>query len=271
MVTMTLTRLVGGGELRLPRAAAVTERNLVAFGHGTYWWVVVSGLVEPLLYLFTIGWGVGALIGVMTLPDGTTVSYLSFVAPAMVAVAAMNGAIAETTMNLFAKMKYAKLYESVLNTPVTPMEIALGELGWALARGGMYTVVFLLAMVWMGLTTPLLALVALPAALLVGLAFGSLGIAAATVMRTWQDFDYIGAVQFALFLFSGTFVPVATFPAALQVLVQITPLYHGVTLLRGIGLGMFEWGMIWQVAYLLAAVAVGMAVAARRMSRMLRK
>lgn len=269
MVTLALTRMVAGGELRPRRAGAVAERNLVAFRHSSYWWLVVSGFVEPLFYLFAIGWGVGALVGQMTLPDGRTISYLAFLAPAMVAAAAMNGAVAETTMNFFAKMKFAKLYDSVLNTPVTPLEIAFGELSWAMMRGAMYTAAFLVVMVGLGLTTPLLALAAFPAALLVGFAFGGLGMALATAMRTWQDFDYVGAVQFALFLFSGTFVPVASYPAALQGVVQMTPLYHGVALLRGLAIGPLEWGSLWHVAYLLVATTVGMAIAARRMTRML--
>lgn len=273
MVTTVLTRAIAGSELSPRRAAAVTERNMVAFRTGgTYWWLVISGFAEPLLYLFAIGWGVGALVGDMPLADGTTVPYLTFLAPALLAAAAMNGAIAESTMNFFAKMKFSKLYDSVLNTPVTPAEIAFGELGWAMMRGAMYTAAFLIVMVAMDITSPLRALAALPAALLVGFAFGGLGMALATMMRTWQDFDYVGILQFALFLFSGTFVPVASYPVALQVVVQVTPLYHGVELIRGIALNQLSWaGMAWHTGYLLLATIVGLAIAARRMTRMLCK
>lgn len=270
MVTMVLTRALAGSDLSLGRAAAVTERNLVLFRRGgAYWWLVVSGFAEPLLYLLAIGWGVGALVGDLRLPDGRVVPYLTFLAPALLAAAAMNGAVAEATMNFFAKMKFAKLYDSMLNTPVTPLEVAFGELGWAMMRGAMYTVGFLVIMVAMSLTTPLLALAALPAALLVGFAFGALGMALATLMRTWQDFDYVGIVVFALFLFSGTFVPVATFPPALEVVVQVTPLYHGVELIRAITIGTAGWGLLWHIAYLIVATAIGLAVAGRRLQRML--
>ncbi|MGH3678761.1 MAG: ABC transporter permease [Natronosporangium sp.] len=269
MVTTLVARLAGD-ELRARRAAAVTERNLVAFrAGGTYWWLVVSGFAEPLLYLLAIGWGVGALVGDMTLPDGRVVPYLTFLAPALLAAAAMNGAIAESTMNFFAKMKFAKLYDSVLNTPVTPVEVAFGELGWAMLRGAMYTGAFLVVMVVLDVTSPLRALAALPAALLVGFAFGALGMAFATLMRSWQDFDYVGIVQFAVFLFSGTFVPVSSYPVAMQVLVQVSPLYHGVELIRSITTGTVGWGHLWHLAYLLAAVVLGLAVAARRMARLL--
>jgi lipooligosaccharide transport system permease protein len=272
MVTTILIRAVAGDALQARRAAAVTERNVVAFRTGgTYGWMVLSGLAEPLLYLFAIGWGVGALVGDMSLPDGRLVPYLTFLAPALLAASAMNGAIAESTMNFFAKMKFAKLYDSVLNTPVTPVEIAFGELGWAMLRGAMYSGAFLLVMALMGLTTPVLALAALPAALLVGFCFGGLGLALATLMRTWQDFDYMGTVQFALFLFSGTFVPVATYPAAMQVVVQLTPLYHSVELVRGITLDQLDWSLLWHVAYLVVVTLAGLALAARRIGRLLRR
>lgn len=272
MVTAVLTRALAGSELRPRRAAAVTARNAVAFRtSGTYWWLVVSGLAEPLLYLLAIGWGVGALVGDVELADGRSVSYLTFIAPALLATAAMNGAVAETAMNFFAKMKFAKLYDSVLNTPVTPVEIAFGELGWAMIRGGMYSGAFLVIMVAMDLTTPLLALAALPVALLVGFAFGGIGMAMATAMRSWQDFDYVGIVIFGLFLFSGTFVPVDSYPPVLQWLVYATPLYHGVELIRSITTGLVGWGDLWSVGYLLLVIAAGLAIASRRMTRLLCK
>lgn len=272
MVTAILTRAVAGDELRARRAAAVTERNVTAFrAGGSYWWLVLSGFAEPLLYLLAIGWGVGALVGDLPLPDGRTVPYLEFLAPALLAAAAMNGAIAESTMNFFAKMKFAKLYDSVLNTPVTPVEIAFGELGWAMMRGSMYSGAFLVLMTVLDLTEPLLALAAFGPALLVGFAFGGMGLALATVMRSWQDFDYMGIVQFALFLFSGTFVPLSSYPAAMQVIVQLTPLYHGVELIRGITLDQLGWGLWWHVAYLLALTIAGLSFAGRRMRKMLRK
>lgn len=270
MVTTVLARTLTGSALSPRRATAVTGRNVVAFrAGGAYWWLVVSGLAEPLLYLFAIGWGVGALVGDMPLADGTTVPYLTFLAPALLAAAAMNGAIAESVMNFFAKIKFSKIYLSVLNTPVTPVEIAFGELLWAMMRGALYSGAFLAIMVALDLTSPWRALLALPAALLVGLAFGGLGMAVATFIRSWQDFDYVGVLQFALFLFSGTFVPVESYPGPLQVVVQVTPLYHGVELLRGITLEPFSVSLLWSVGYLTAVTLLGLGVAGRRMTRRL--
>src|SRR5439155_21514507 len=118
---------------------------------------------------------------------------------------------------------------------------------------------------------PAWALAAVPATLLVGLAFGGLGMTIATLIRGWQDFDYIGVVQFAMFLFSGTFAPAQGYPTAMRVLVETTPLYHGVQLVRALTTGAVGWGLLWHCAYLGVFAVAGLLVAARRMGRLLRK
>ncbi|MBO4208819.1 ABC transporter permease [Micromonospora echinofusca] len=267
MVGALLPRLVGLTAVAR-RSASVTERNIATL-RSSYWVVLISGFLEPLLYLLSIGVGVGALIGELPLPDGSTVPYAAFVAPAMLAASAMSGALAETTFNFFAKMKFMKLYDGVLATPVRPFEIALGELGWAMARGVLYSAAFLGVMVAMELTTPTRALAAFPAAVLIGFAFGALGMAASTYMRSWQDFDLVGFVQFTLFLFSGTFVPAEAYPAVLRWLVEVTPLYRAVDLTRGITTGSGDWSLLLDVLYLLGVLVLGLVVAGRRMGRLL--
>ncbi|RKR87623.1 lipooligosaccharide transport system permease protein [Micromonospora pisi] len=268
MVSLVLPRLVSFEGAR--RSVSVAERNVAAL-KSAYWVVLVSGFFEPLLYLLSIGVGVGALIGDLTLPGGEVVTYAAFVAPAMLASSAMSGALSETTFNFFGKMKYMKLYDGILATPVRPFEIALGELGWAMLRGTLYSAAFLAIMVAMGLTTPLRALTAFPAAVLVGFAFGALGMALSTFMRSWQDFDLMGSAQFALFLFSGTFVPAERYPAVLRWLVEVTPLYRAVDLIRGISTGTGGWIRLVDIVYLLAATGLGLLIASRRMGRMLYK
>ncbi|HET6213504.1 MAG TPA: ABC transporter permease, partial [Micromonosporaceae bacterium] len=154
---------------------------------------------------------------------------------------------------------------------VRPFEIALGELMWAMARGSLYAAAFLAIMVGMGLTTAGWALAAFPAALLVGFSFGGLGMALSTFMRSWQDFDLMAVAQLALFLFSGTFAPVQAYPAVLRVLVEATPLYHGVELIRGLTTGAVHPSLFGHAAYLAAMTAIGLAVAGRRMGRLLLK
>ena len=269
MVTLVLPRLVsfeGTGR----RSASVTERNVAAL-RSAYWIVLISGFLEPVLYLFSIGVGVGALVGDLTLPGGRVVGYAEFVAPAMLAASAMTGALSETTFNFFGKMKFMRLYEGMLATPVRPIEIALGELAWAMARGVLYSAAFLVIMVLMGLTTPLRALAMFPATALVGFAFGALGMAVSTIIRSWQDFDLIAAGQFALFLFSGTFVPPTAYPAVFRWLVEASPLYRAVDLIRGLSTATAGWTQLVDVLYLLAMLAVGLAVAGRRMGKLLCK
>jgi lipooligosaccharide transport system permease protein len=269
MVTLVLPRLIsfeGSGR----RSTSVVERN-VATLRTAYWVVMATGFLEPILYLFSIGIGVGSLVGDLTLPDGQVVRYAAFVAPAMLASSAMTGALSETTFNFFGKMKFMKLYDGMLATPVRPIEIALGELAWAMLRGNVYAAAFLVVMVIMGLTSAGLAVLAFFAAMLVGFAFGGVGMALSTFMRSWQDFDLMGSAQFALFLFSGTFVPAQAYPAALRWLVEVTPLYRSVDLIRGVTTGSWSAVQLLDVAYLIALFFVGLAVAGRRMGRLLCK
>jgi lipooligosaccharide transport system permease protein len=269
VVTLVLPRLVsfeGAGR----RSTSVVERN-VATLRTAYWVVMLTGFLEPVLYLFSIGVGVGALVGDLTLPDGRVVGYAAFVAPAMLASSAMTGALSETTFNFFGKMKFMKLYDGILATPVRPIEIALGELAWAMLRGNIYAAAFLVVMVVMGLTSAGLAVVAFGATMLVGFAFGGAGMALSTFMRSWQDFDLMASAQYTLFLFSGTFVPAQAYPSALRWLVEATPLYRSVDLVRGVTTGSWSWIQLVDVAYLLALFALGLAVAGRRMGKLLCK
>ena len=163
-------RLLGTGGARY-----LVERNLLVYRNG--WAVLVSGIFEPIFYLFSIGIGIAALVGDVRLDDGTVVSYTAFVAPAMLASSAMNGAMYDATFNLFFKLKYNKLYDAVLSTPVTPVDVAVGEIGWALSRATFYAATFLVVMLVMGLIGSWWALLALPAVVLIGFSFAAVGCA----------------------------------------------------------------------------------------------
>lgn len=250
-------------------SSSVFERDVMSQRH--QWPVVLSGFFEPLFYLLSLGVGVGALVHGMKLPDGHVVAYAAFVAPAMLAASAMNGAISETTFNVFGKLHWGKLYDAVIATPVAPFDVAIGEIGWALARGLIYAVAFLILMAVMGLTRTWLAVLALPAALLVGLAFAAIGMTFTTFIRVWQDFEWSLAAVFVMFLFSGTFAPIAAYPLPLQLVVLALPLSHGVELIRSLTTGSVSWILLGHTAYLLAVAGVGMAVAGRRMTTLLYK
>jgi lipooligosaccharide transport system permease protein len=185
------------------------------------------------------------------------------------ASAAMNGAVFDSTFNVFFKLKYARLYDSVLSTPLGPRDVAVGEISWALIRGLLYSVAFLVVATVAGVVTSWSALLAIPAASLIGFAFAAVGMAATTFMRSWQDFDYVQLVLLPMFLFSATFYPLSTYPDGLQWLVQATPLYHGVALVRDLMLGDVGTGALVHVAYLAVMGLVGAVLAARRVERLL--
>jgi len=251
------------------RAGRLFERNLLVYRRS--WLVIVSGFFEPLFYLVGIGFGLGALIGNVEGPGGTSISYTAFVAPALLATSAMNGAVYESTFNMFFKLKYAKTYDAILSTPLGVGDVALGEVGWALFRGALYAVGFMIVMLLLGLVTTPLALLAIPAALLVGFAAAAMGTTATTFMRKWQDFDLIVVVTLPLFLFSATFFPITVYPEPLRTFVELTPLYRGVHLIRGLTTNQIEWTLLLDVAYLLTIGIIGLAIVSRRLGKLLLK
>jgi lipooligosaccharide transport system permease protein len=265
---VTATFALAGARGRRPfgRAARLFERNVVVYRSA--WFVLVSGLAEPLFYLGSVGIGFGHLIGTVGF-DGHRVRYADFVAPALLATSAMNGAIVDATFGVFHKLKHMKVYDAVLATPVGAADIAIGEVAWSLARGLIYSVAFLVVATAFGDIHSWWALLALPASTLIGLCFGGVGTAATTFMRSWQDFDLIQLAILPLFLFSATFYPLSTYPGGVQWIVRVTPLYHGVALLRQLTLGGVGWSALGHVAYLAGLGTLGVAIAARRLERRL--
>lgn len=248
-------------------ARMLVERNYRSFRRT--WTIIVSGFFEPVFFLFSMGVGIGALVGDVDAGDGRLVPYAVFVAPALLAASAMNGAVFDSTTNVFFKLKYARLYDSVLSTPLGPRDVAVGEITWALLRGLVYSGAFLLVAALAGAVTSPVALLAVPAASLIGWAFASVGMALTTFMRTWADFDYVNLAILPMFLFSATFYPLDTYPPALQWVVQATPLYHGVAMVRDLMLGQVGPGIWVHVAYLTAMGLVGTLWTARRIERLL--
>ena len=251
------------------RATLLIERNIYVYRRG--WMVIFSGFFEPLFYLVAIGLGIGGMIGDVPLPNGTTISYAQFVAPALLATASMNGAIAESTFNVFFKLNYAKTYDAVLSTPLGPGDVALGEIGWSVIRATLYALGFMVVILVLGLVESPWAIFAVPAATLLAFAFGAAGMAATTFMRTWQDFDLIQLVVLPLFLFSGTFYPITSYPPALQLFVQVTPLYQGVDLIRSLVIGDIGPGIVVHVAYLAVMGIAGLWIVSKRLDRLLLK
>ncbi len=247
-------------------------RHLVDRNYRVYrrdWLLFITGFLEPLLYLLSIGIGIEQLVGDFTLPNGSRVSYTEFVAPAMLAASAMNGSLFDATFGVFFKLKYEKVYDAVLATPLRPVDVAVGELVWSLVRGALYAGAFVVVMAVLGLTSSGWTVLAPVAAVVIGYAFAGAGMALTTWMRTWQDFDFITLAVLPMFLFSATFFPLDRYPDGVQWLVQLTPLYHGVVLCRGLTTGAVGVEMLIAVAYLLVMGTVGLLVASRRIGALL--
>ncbi|MFC5287470.1 ABC transporter permease [Actinokineospora guangxiensis] len=249
------------------RARVLVERSVLV--QRKAWLAVVSGFTEPLFYLFGLGYGFGRLVGDVVGPTGEPISYVAFVAPALLAAAAMNGAVYDATFNIFFKFKYAKLYDAMLATPLGPLDVAIGEISWALIRGAMYAGGFLAVMLGAGLLASPWALLALPAAVLIAFAFAAVGMACTTFMRSWQDFDLVQLALLPMFLFSTTFFPITVYPGFLQFVVKCFPLYHAIEIMRALCGGFVDLSILAHLSYFLVMIAVGTVVAARRLGKLL--
>jgi len=249
------------------RSVHVIERNALAYRR--MWYVFLTGFVEPLLYLLSIGVGVGALVGRLPGPGGRLVTYEAFVAPGLLAAAAMNGSVFDTTFNFFVKYKYAGTYDAMLATPLGVGDVAHGEVGWALLRGTVYAAAFLLTMAALGLVASPWGVLAVPAAVLIGYGFAGLGLAATTWMRSFVDFDFVNLALVPLFLFSATFFPLSRYPNGVAWVVRLTPLYQGVNLERSLVLGDIRWTLLVPAVYLGALGWGGVRVASSRLARLL--
>jgi lipooligosaccharide transport system permease protein len=253
-------------QLYAGRVLVVLERSLMVYRRG--WLVIASGFFEPVFFLLALGQGLGSLIGTIDAGAGP-VSYAAYIAPGLLATSAMNGALYDATVNVFFKMKFARLYDGMLATSLGPVDVALGEIGWSLLRGGLYSVAFVLVMLVMGLLESWWAVLAVPVALLIALGFGALGMAITTYIKRWQQVEWINTAVLPMFLFSTTFYPLSVYPEGVQLVVRCLPLYQGIELMRGLCLGVVSWGLLWHVLYFIVMAAVGVVVTARRLDRLL--
>ncbi|MHB8244866.1 MAG: ABC transporter permease [Acidimicrobiales bacterium] len=249
------------------KARRIVERNVVAYTRR--WWILASGFFEPLFYLLSIGLGLNHLVGQIRL-GGRPLVYAAYVAPGLLASSAMNGALFDSTFNIFFKLKIAKTYDAVLATPIGVRDIALGEVTWSIVRGAIYSFAFLVVMASMGLVLSWWAILCFPAALVVSFAFAGAGMGATCYMRRWQDFDYVSLASIPMFLFSAVFYPLTVYPGWLQVVVSCTPLYQGVDMLRELDAGLLTPALLGHAAALIAFGVGGMLLAARRLGMLLR-
>ena len=228
------------------RGHLLFERNLMVSRR--VWLTMISGFFEPLFYLLALGVGLGHYVGQVQ-----GVSYAAYIAPALLASSAMNGAV----------------YDAMLATPVDPTDVALGETSWALFRGLLYSIGFIVTVAALGLVHSWWGSLALPASMVVGFGFAGMAVGASTFLRSWQDFDLVQLVQLPMFLFSATFYPISVYPPAIQWVVRFSPLYHGVVLIRSLTLGSVGAHNLIDVGYLVLLGCAGILIARRRMAGLL--
>jgi len=243
---------------------AVIERGFLVIRRQN-WLVVLSGFFEPVLYLLSMGFGLGGLIGTVAGPGGHQLPYAAYIAPALLASSAMNGALYDSTWNVFFKLRFAKLYEGMLATSLGPLDVAAGEIAMALFRGFLYAIGFMGVIAMLGLATSWWALAMVPVALLIALGFASVGMAITSYFTTFQQMDWINIALLPMFMFSSTLFPISVFPQAVQWVVMALPLWHGVELMRQLSVGFFDASTLVHLVYFLAMSALGVVFTTRRL------
>ena len=246
-----------GASIYAGRPLTLIERAFYA-AKSSNWLIILSGFVEPVLYLLAFGFGIGQLIGDMQDGNGNPVSYAAFIAPALLATSAMNGAIYDSTWNVFFKMHFGKIYQVILSTSVGPLDVALGEIIWALMRGLIYSLGFMAIVVPLGLVTNAWAILAIPAALLIAFGFASIGMAITSYLKNIQQMDWVNFFMLPMFLFSGTFFPVSVYADWIEVAVMALPLWQGVEMVRSLMLGIIDLSLLGHVVYFLAMIIGGL-------------
>lgn len=228
--------------------------------------------LQPLLFLVAMGLGIGALVdqGNAGLPGG--VSYLMFLGPGLLASSCMQTASFESSFPISGKMTWRRNYDAISATPMRVVDIVIGELTWVALRLLAVATAFTIVLAGFGAVRSPLVVVAIPAAVLTGLAFSAPIMAYAAALRPGGNFNAVFRfIITPLFLFSGVFFPITRLPAHLQTAAAFTPLFHGVELTRGLALRTLSWETAAvHVGYLLVLLAVGTSAAVVTFARKLR-
>jgi lipooligosaccharide transport system permease protein len=231
---------------------------------------VTTSFLYPILYLAAMGVGLGSLIDKHA-HHVSGVSYLDFVAPGLLAATAMQIGANEAMYPVMGAIKWMRTYFAMLAAPLRVVDVLRGHLGWIAVRLAMVSAIYLVVVAAFGVAHSPLAVLALPAAVACGLAFAAPMAAYSATQE--RDVAFIAIYRFALiplFLFSGTFYPVTRLPGWLQPVAYATPLYHGVTLCRGLVLGTASlWPSLGSALYLVVLIVAGYLLAERTFRRRL--
>lgn len=245
--------------LSFPYALSVWRRNASMYAR-TWKLNLLPNFFEPVFYLMAIGIGVGAYIEEMG-----GVSYVEFLAPGLICVAAMNGASFEVTYNIYVRMSYENVYEAMLTTPVQPVDVLAGEILWAVTRATIYGGIFYLVVAINGLAPMPTSLAALLVVPLTGLLFAMIGVTFTLSVPTMDFFSfYFTLFLTPLFLFSDVFFPIQErLGGGWLWVAEALPLLHPVRLSRSCFSGEFGLVSVWDLSYVLG-LSAGLFVWARR-------
>jgi lipooligosaccharide transport system permease protein len=234
---------------------------------------IFSSFLSPVMFLTAMGLGLGSYVSASAIDDIGGVPYLVFLAPGLLAATAMQSASFEATFPIMGGLIWTKTFHGMYATPISPRDIALGNLLWIAARLALISTVFTVVIVLFGAASSPLVVLAIPAAVLTGLAFAAPIAAFSATQKTPERFAAIFRFGITpLFLFSGTFFPVESLPEAIRPIAWVTPLYHGSALTRGLALGTaFDDPLlaVIHVLVLVVCVLVGTAAMVRTIERRL--
>ena len=251
------------------RPQQVLLRNWLSF-KSSAWIAVISGFFEPVLYLLSFGYGIGELVGNISTSTGN-ISYAAYIAPGLLATSAMNGAIFDSTWNVFFKLNESRLYKAMLSTSLGPLDVALGEIAWALMRGGIYATAFTLVLAGLGLVTSWWALLAVPAAIIVAFGFASFGMAITSYMKSHHQMNLFDIFLLPMFLFSGAFYPLTVFPGWAQAIIKALPLGQGIELVTKAMAGNFSVHLLVNVSYFVVMICIGLFFTTKRLNALFMK
>ena len=256
--------------MTLASSGRVLEGNARVYRR-TFRGSVMSTFLNPVLFLLAMGVGLGKLVD--SGDSSLGVSYLAFLAPGLLASTAMTTAAGDASFPVMAGIKWRKNYEAILATPISVGDLVAGHLGWVGVRLTFVTLVYAGVMVAFGATSVVEGLLAVPPAVLTGLAFAAVVTAYTARLKDEQGLSSLFRWGITpLFLFSGTFFPIAQLPGWMHPVAYATPLFHGVELCRGIALDLPAHVDPWiSVAYLVAMLVVGWFIATRFMRKRLVK
>ncbi|HEX6139348.1 MAG TPA: ABC transporter permease [Candidatus Limnocylindria bacterium] len=257
--------------LSLAPAARVLQRNLWVYRR-TWRGSMLGSFLTPLLYLTAMGLGLGGLVAARSVDAFGGYDYVHFLGPGILAATCMQSAVFESTYPVLGKIAWRRNYEAMLATPLEVRHLLGGELLWVSFRVLSISSVFLVVLTLFGIPRWPTAILAVPAAILTGVAFSTVIIAFSATQRNGEGFSWMFRFLInPLFLFSGTFFPLTQLPEPVQWIAALTPLYHGVSLIRGAVLADGSFLGLWplHVVYLVAMASLGAWQAHRLLQRRL--